>query len=272
MVFVPGLEVIWFVAVYVGVRWILVVAALGLLYIKTRKNSFGFILFQAVPALEYKVFFFKGLPLALCFGGESFLYFFFSVVSKNIGDLELSAYQASLHFLSVIYMISIGVGNATAISTAKPYEQGKISEFKGRCMEGMVFGALLLTPCLFACIYFSDVIAGMYSSDVEVNNLIAANIVMAVPFLVFEYIYVVVRMVLRSLGDYWVPTIFTIVCLNILGVISCWALLRFYEYSVQSIFMALVMCSFVLMVFLSWRLIGLVRNYSVENKSNLLGR
>ncbi|MNO59536.1 multidrug efflux protein [compost metagenome] len=152
LIFVSELDVISFVAGYVGARWVLVMVVLGFLYIKTRKNSFGFILFQAVPALEYKVFFFKGLPLALCFGGESFLYFFFSVVSKNIGDLELSAYQASLHFLSVIYMISIGIGNATAILTAKPYEQGKLSEFKGRCMEGMVFGVLLLIPCLFACL------------------------------------------------------------------------------------------------------------------------
>ncbi|NBA94887.1 MATE family efflux transporter [Pseudomonas sp. R5(2019)] len=253
IIFESKVNIIGFVATYAFMRWALVITALVLLS-KKHKIKFSLYFLQAVSAKQYKNFILKGAPFALCFGAESFLYFTLSVIAKNMGAPELSAYQASLHFLSVIYMISIGVGNATAILTAKPHVEGKISEVKAKCIEGLIFGAVLLVPCLFLCLYFSDSIARLYSSDEMTKTLIAENIKIAIPYLVFEYVYIVIRMVLRSLGDYWLPTILTIICLNVLGLAASWILFEFYEHSVKSIFVSLVACSFVLMLFLLWRL------------------
>jgi MATE family multidrug resistance protein len=61
-------------------------------------------------------------------------------------------------------------------------------------------------------------------------------------------------MTLRSLGDFWMPTLFTISLLNVLGLVLSVGLLSFYDYSVSSIFIALVLCSFFLMLFLLLRL------------------
>jgi len=269
LVFKPDIGVIDFIAMYVGMKWLLVLCAFIFFDRRLRIDISGFTYRQTAVAKQYTSFFAKGIPLALCFGGESLLYFILSIVAKNLGSAELSAYQASLHFLSIIYMISIGVGNATGIVVARAYEQKNINTVRKIYLEGGLFGLIILLPCLFSCFYLTGPIASLYTSDEVVRVLIKNNIILAIPFLFFEYVYIVTRMTLRSMGDFWVPTFFTIASLNILGLVFSFGLLFYYDYGVRSIFLSLVLCSFVLMAFLLWRLWWVLRrdNYQVELRS-----
>ncbi|MCP2019745.1 UNVERIFIED_ORG: Na+-driven multidrug efflux pump [Pseudomonas reinekei] len=199
--------------------------------------------------------------MALCLGGESLLFFLLSIISKNISESSLSAYQASLHFISIIYMISIGVGNATGIVAARYYAALDIQSIIKIYTQGIILGLTILTPLLFGCFFFKENISIMYTSDAPTRKLIENNIHISIPFLVFEFVYVVTRMTLRSMEDFWVPTLLTILILNILGIVFSVSLLSLYDYTVQSIFLALVICSFLLMLLLFWRL------KSISNKT-----
>jgi MATE family multidrug resistance protein len=198
--------------------------------------------------------------MAICFGGESSLYFIFSFISKTIDDTNLSAYQASLHFLSIVYMISIGVGNATGIVVARHYELRDFQSLRATYSEGLKFGLLILTPILLACLLLKENISIIYTSDVPTRRLIEENILISIPFLIFEYIYVVTRMTLRSMWDFWIPTLLTILSFNILGLILSIGLLSLHDYSVRSLFVALVFCSFFLMLLLLWRLGSILKS------------
>ena len=247
-------DVIYFVFAYVALRWIFVLIAFVLFSEEIRRYIFQFRFLQSVQKKMYASYFLKGLPLALCFGGESLVFFILSFVSNSLGDASLSAYQASLHFLSILYMISIGVGNATGIIVARHYEQREIYLLRQTYFRGVAFGFCMLFPFLLACFFLKENISLLYTSDEVVRLSIENNILISIPFLIFEYVYIVTRMTLRSMGDFWVPTLFTIMSLNILGLSFSVFFLSFYEYSVRSIFIALVVCSFILMVFLLWRL------------------
>lgn len=247
-------NIIYFVSAYVVLRWFFVAVVFIFFSLKIHSYIFRFRYLQSVPKKMYASYFFKGLPLALCFGGESLLFFILSFVSKSLGDASLSAYQASLHFLSIIYMISIGVGNATGIIAARHYELKEFSLLRQTYFQGVRFGFVILIPFLLVCFFLKENISLLYTSDEVVRRLIESNILISIPFLVFEYVYIVTRMTLRSMGDFWVPTLFTISSLNILGLVLSICLLSFYEYSVRSIFIALVFCSVVLMLFLLRRL------------------
>ncbi|WP_223431450.1 MATE family efflux transporter [Pseudomonas sp. GL-B-26] len=247
-------NVICFVSAYVALRWFFVVLAFILFDRRIRLYIYRFRYRRNISNKMYVDYFLNGLPLALCFGGESFLFFTLSFVSKSIGDSSLSAYQASLHFLSIVYMVSIGVGNATGIVTARHYRLKDFPSLRRTYIQGMKFGFFMLAPFLLACFFLKEYISLIYTSDELVRRLIESNVLISIPFLVFEYIYVVTRMTLRSLGDFWMPTLFTISLLNVLGLVLSVGLLSFYDYSVSSIFIALVLCSFFLMLFLLLRL------------------
>lgn len=248
------INIIYFALIYSGLRWLFAGVAFLLFSSKIRQFIFQFSHLQHIPKTAYRNYFINGLPMAVCLGGESSLFFMLSFISKTIGDVSLSAYQASLHFISVIYMISIGVGNATGIVIARHYSLKNLHSLRGTYSEGMKLGLLILTPSLLACFFLKEHISIIYTSDALTRKLIEENILVSIPFLIFEYIYVVTRMTLRSMGDFWIPTLLTIFSLNILGLILSVSLLSFHDYSVRSLFVALVACSFFLMLLLLWRL------------------
>ncbi|WP_277538013.1 MATE family efflux transporter [Pseudomonas baetica] len=177
-----------------------------------------------------------------------------SIISKNLSDSSLSAYQASLHFISIIYMISIGVGNATGIVAARYYTAMDIQSIIKTYTQGITLGLIILTPLLIGCFFLNEYISIIYTSDAPTRKLIENNIHISIPFLVFEFVYIVTRMTLRSMEDFWIPTLLTILILNIFGIVFSVSLLSLYDYTVQSIFLALVLCSFLLMLLLLWRL------------------
>lgn len=242
-----------FVTVFVALRWLLVVAALGLVR-RTLARSAAADNDHPSAWQGYRSFIHRGIPLALCFGAESFLYFAFSLIASAQGDVALAGYQAALHFLSVIYMISIGVGNATAITVAPAALAGEMHVVRKRLLEGLAWGGLLLTPCLLVCLYLPSYVADLYTSDRATAVLITSHLAICAPFLVFEFIYVVARMTLRSLGDSWVPTIMTILCMNVLGLSLVAALFWVSSPDTQYLFWALTVSTLMLMALLTWRL------------------
>ncbi|MFF7109038.1 MATE family efflux transporter [Pseudomonas sichuanensis] len=242
-----------FVTAFSLLRWAFIVVTLLLL----RKNfapSENKSIARIPGSKDYCLFIYRGVPLAICFGGESFLYFAFSLIAKAQGDTSLAAYQATIHFLSLIYMISIGIGNATAISLAPAAITGEMNVVKRRLFEGLALGGLLLAPCLLICLYFSSSVANLYSADLATASLISDHLRLAAPFLVFEFIYIVARMVLRSLGDFWIPTLMTILCMNGLGLSVVAGLFWIYAPDTQFIFWSLTISTLVLMTLLTWRL------------------
>ncbi|WP_454564673.1 MATE family efflux transporter [Pseudomonas sp. AIG] len=242
-----------FIITYVCLRYVFSCAAL--IFFRTTTNR----LFKGSPRLniskdDYIKYTINGFPMALCFGSESLLFFLLSLISKHINDISLSAYQASIHAASIIYMISIGIGNAAGIITARHYITKSIQAISKTFLLSIGLGLLVLAPILVSFYFFSESIALIYTSDTATRILIEKNIIISIPFLVFEFIFVVARLTLRSMNDFWIPTIMTILTLNIFGVLSSATLLLLYEHSVHSIFLALVLCSFTLMLLLLWRL------------------
>lgn len=257
----------YFAITYTGLRYFFVGLALALFNVKIRQYILRFSHSQHISKTAYTHYFINGLPMAICFGGESLLYFTLSFISKTIGDTSLSAYQASLHFLSIVYMISIGVGNATGIVVARHYNLKDFNSLKATYSQGIRIGLLILTPFLLACFFLTEDISAIYTSDTTTKKLIEGNILISIPFLLFEYVYVITRMTLRSMGDFWIPTLLTILSLNILGLTLSIGLLSLHDYSVHSLFVALVFCSFFLMLTLLWRLGNILKNSEQPIKS-----
>jgi len=253
-------NIIYFALTYSGLRYFFASIAILFFNLKIHQHISKFRHSQHIAKTIYVNYFIKGLPMAICFGGESFLYFMFSLISKTIGDTSVSAYQASLHFLSIVYMISIGVGNATGIVAARHYGLREFRLLRATYSEGLKLGLLILTPFLLACFFLKEDISAIYTNDAPTRRLIEENIFIAIPFLIFEYVYVVTRMTLRSMNDFWIPTLLTIFSLNVLGLIISIGLLSLYDYSVHSLFVALVFCSFCLMLLLLWRLRSVLKN------------
>ncbi|WP_434695636.1 MATE family efflux transporter [Pseudomonas sp. Z1-14] len=248
------IDLIKFTLIYSNLRWLFAGAALVLFNKEIHKYIPEFQHSRHIPIRKYSQYLISGLPLALCIGGESLLFFLLSLISNSLDHFSLSAYQASLNFLSFVYMIAIGMGNAIGIACARHHIQKDLDSLRATYTHGLKLGLFTIAPVLLACYFLNDYISIIYTSHIETRKLIEKNILISIPFLAFEYIYVITRMTLRGMGDFWVPTLLTVSSLNIVGIICAIALLSFYDDSVHSIFLALVICSLLLMLLLTWRL------------------
>lgn len=255
-----------FISLYVALKWLLSLLALYIFNQHIRQELPKFRYSQTFSTPIFIHHFSNGLPLALCLGGESFVYLIFSLISKSIGSTSLAAYQLLLHYLSTVYMISIGIGNATGILVARHFALRKPQTLRIEYFRGLIFGLLLLTPWLVASYFFKENIALLYTSDPETRRIIEKNILISIPFLTFEYIYIVTRMTLRSMGDFWVPTLLTLSSLNLLGLTVALSLLKLHDCSVSSLFFTLVFCSCILMLLLLHRLCQAYKNlYQIDS-------
>lgn len=252
-------EILCFVSLYVALKWIYTILVLVVFSRSIRVHIPEFRYLQKISKAAYVNYFLNGMPLALCLGGESLLFFMFTFISKTLGEKSLAAYQASLHFLSVVYMISIGVGTATGIIVARHFMSKEFAVLRQIYVQGATFGLMVLVPILILSFLLRDYIALLYTSEIFTRRLIEKNIVISMPFLLFEYIYIVTRMTLRSMGDFWMPSLLTIATLNIFGLAISSVLFQVYEYSVSSIFLTFVACSFILMILLLSRLAYIFR-------------
>lgn len=262
----PSINLSDFIITYVCLRYVFSCAAL-VFFRTTMNRHFKNSLPHKISGSDYIKYTINGFPMALCFGSESLLFFLLPLISKHINDISLSAYQASIHAASIIYMISIGIGNAAGIITARHYATKDIQAISETFLLSIGLGLLVLTPILASFFLFNENIALIYTSDTATRILIENNIIISIPFLIFEFIFVISRLTLRSMNDFWIPTIMTILTLNIFGVLLSATLLLLYEHTVHSIFLALVLCSFTLMLLLLWRLRRILE-YASKNLCN----
>ncbi|WP_285354213.1 hypothetical protein [Pseudomonas sp. lyk4-R2A-10] len=116
---------------------------------------------------------------------------------------------------------------------------------------------------MLASVLWKENISMTYTSDSTIRKLIETNTLYSIPFLTFEFVYVLTRTILRSMDDFWAPTLLTILTLNTFGIALCAILLNFYR-NIHSIFITLTICSFILMLTMFWRLTFLLKIHSSQ--------
>ncbi|WP_300730253.1 MATE family efflux transporter [Pseudomonas sp.] len=260
------IEATYFISAYVVLKWLFTALTLCTFNLNIRAYIPQFRHYQNISRAAYAKFFLNGLPLALCLGGESSLFFIFTLISKSLGDSSLAAYQASLHFLSIVYMISIGVGNGTGIVVAHHFTSKNFPSLRSSYIQGMSVGLSVLIPTLIASLLFIEHISLIYTSNTAIRRLIEKNIIISLPFILFEYIYIITRTTLRSMGDFWVPALMTILSLNLLGLTTYSILHLLYEHNLSAIFLTLTICSLTLMLLLLKRFLYIFRISKILNR------
>lgn len=82
-----------------------------------------------------------GVPTSISYGVESLSYLFLSFSASLLGAAATAGFQAGMHILSIVYMATVGVGNAVSISTSHLIGAGSITEFRRVVKNGLLIGA-----------------------------------------------------------------------------------------------------------------------------------
>lgn len=147
-----------------------------------------------------------GAPLALGTALETTAFSAMATFAGWMGDAEVAAYTVTLNFVTLSFMITVGISTATAVRVANAVGRGDRLGIglAGWVGTGLVALAMLaLAVCVWA---WPDLIAQVYTGDPLVRRLVIAALAVAVPLLVFDGLQGVLMGAVRGAADVVVPT------------------------------------------------------------------
>ncbi len=146
-----------------------------------------------------------GTPLALTTGLEVSAFGLVATFAGRMGEAPMAGYQAAMNVVSLIFMLSIGLGAATAVRVANAVGRDHPPDMAraGWTGLGLVLGLMLLLGLgLWAA---PGPVASLYSDDPAVRAIMLAGLSVVAVMIIFDGAQAVLASAARAIGDVLVP-------------------------------------------------------------------
>ncbi|GAB5468120.1 MAG: MATE family efflux transporter [Rhodospirillales bacterium] len=186
-------------------RWVMFAAILFYLLVLMRdRDAFG-LLGRSLP-LKVAVKQLKlGLPLALSVGLQTAALAALATFAGWLGDRDLAAFQIANNVVAFLFMLSIGMANATSVRVANAVGRG---DQTARVTAGLVgLGLILCLQVILAAAIeiFPSLLARVYTTEAAVLALAVPAFFWVGLTVVADGSQAVLQGALRAMGQVWVP-------------------------------------------------------------------
>lgn len=130
-----------------------------------------------------------------------------ALIAGLLGAVPLAAYAILFNLIAMVFMIPLGLANATAVKVGAVFGAGNR---RGAAAIGWLGGAVCigaLTPIGVMMFAFPGSFAGAYSTDAALIAAAAPLITLGAWLIAADGCQVVMANALRGLGDGWTPTL-----------------------------------------------------------------
>jgi MATE family multidrug resistance protein len=147
-----------------------------------------------------------GAPLAVGTALETTAFSAMATFAGWLGDAEVAAYTVTLNFVTLSFMMTVGISTATAVRVANAVGRG---DRRGLLLAGWVGTGLVVAVMLVLAMILAlwpEAIAGVYTGDPAVRVLVVAAFAVAAPLLIVDGLQGVLMGAVRGAADVFVPT------------------------------------------------------------------
>lgn len=215
---------------------------LNVLVVANKEPFRSYHLFKNLPKPDFKEWK-KQLSIGLPIGATSFCeQSIFGVVGLFMtayGTVIVAAHQATMNFITIVYMFPLSVGMALTILVgfevgAKRYEDAKEYIFLGRILTMLV--VFCFAGILIQCM---DWIAGIYTTDSEIHKWIYVLLIYAIAMNVLDSINAPLQGALRGYKDVKVTLYLAILSFWIIGIPAGYFAAHYMNLGVQGYWIGL---------------------------------
>ena len=162
-----------------------------------------------------------GLPVALLLTAEAGLFILAAMLMARFGDAVMAAYQVAINFASLVFMIPLGVGMATAVRVGHAAGAGDVASLRFRGLVGMGLGLANAVPNALLMVFLGGFIAALYTADAGIAAEAAGYLLFCAAFQFFDGLQSTANGALRGLKDTRVPMLVTLVAYWLVGMPVC---------------------------------------------------
>ncbi|MCU0894611.1 MAG: MATE family efflux transporter, partial [Rhodospirillales bacterium] len=148
-----------------------------------------------------------GYAAATSIGVEGTAFSALNVFSGWLGVLPLAAFSIALNLITIVFMVAIGIGAATAVRVGMAHGRNDANEVALAGWTGL--GVAVAAMALFAAVFASapEALAAAYTTDEALRAAAAPLIAISAWILIVDGGQGVMANALRGRGETWGPTL-----------------------------------------------------------------
>jgi MATE family multidrug resistance protein len=163
-----------------------------------------------------------GVPIGLILLAEVGLFVLAAMLMAQFGDATVAAYQIALNFAGLVFMIPLGVAQATTVRVGHAAGAGHYAAARFRGFVGMGLGLSNAASNAAIMVLFGGFIAGFYTADAGIAAEAAYFMLLAAAFQFFDGLQATANGALRGVKDTRLPLLITLVSYWAIGMPVAW--------------------------------------------------
>lgn len=142
-----------------------------------------------------------GLPIGIAIVLEAGLFSFIGIMASRETAEITSANQIAVNFISIIFMVPLGISSALTIRVAHAFGQKNYQAVKNRAIGGLLLSAGFMSFAALMNFLLRQEIAAIYTADAVIIVLAAKIMLVACVFQILDGVQVASSGILRGLAD-----------------------------------------------------------------------
>tara|TARA_Y100000294_G_scaffold176925_1_gene200736 strand:+ start:569 stop:1930 length:1362 start_codon:yes stop_codon:yes gene_type:complete len=214
-----------------GAAWnlvlVMVLNTLGLLLylaLSRRYRSRHLFASFALPGAEIWALLKLGLPIAGTLVLDSGFFSMIALLMGQLGHVALAAHQAAINYVTVVFMIPVGLSSATMARVGQSIGRGDQRQARRRGLLGIGVGVTLVLPSVLLALLLPGSIVALYTHDASVTLVAVTLLTVAGLFQLFDAVFITAQGALRGLKDVTGPLWISLLCYWLCGLPIAWFL------------------------------------------------
>lgn len=146
-----------------------------------------------------------GFAASIGGGADSIAFATMTIFAGWLGPLSLSGFSIVFNMLSIIFMITLGVGSATAVCAGLSYGRRQPYEVIRCGWRGFSVNSAFMAVIGLFLMFEGDVVAGWFTADPKLIHIVVPMLGLLAVILVVDGGQAVIASALRGCHDVWLP-------------------------------------------------------------------
>ena len=167
-----------------------------------------------------------------------------NIVAGWLGGLAVAGWTVVVNVTSLIFMVPLGLGAATAVLVGRAYGARDAAALRRVAGLGLAVSAVAALAISLAIWPGARLVASAYAADPRLIALAAPALVLAAVAFIPDALQVVAGMALRARGDVWAPTAVQVASYVLVMIPLGWALAHPFHLGLTGIVLAMIFSSY----------------------------
>ncbi len=245
--------------------WILTFTALTIIVRHESFKSYGvFDRLFGISLKAWKEQLIIGIPIAFAIFFETSIFAVVTLLMSGFNTVTIASHQAAMNFASLLYMVPLSISMGLTILVGFEVGGRRLRDARQYSFLGMGVSLGMALICTGILLLFTEQIAGFYSQEIEVIQLVQKFLVFALFFQLSDAIAAPIQGALRGYKDVNVTFIMALISYWVVGLPLGYYLATFTSLGAFGYWIGLISGLAVNAVGLSWRLIIVQRRVGAK--------